>query len=360
MRHGLLCPSLLTLSTLGLAACGEGTTQPNSAADQPAAQQLAVTSNTWLTRRDMPLELVNQTAAVVPNALGQSIVYAIGGQKPGLVPVEAVPMGEVRAYNVATNTWTSKRDMPVARWGMNGAGVINGKIYVTGGWDSKLRPTASVFAYDPTSDTWTRKRDMPAAGGSFGSGVTGVIGGKLYVVSFASYNYVDPLVNFSAYNPTTNSWTKLPKPPDYPVVFVGGGVINKKLYMIGTKWLADAVWGYAEFKVLEYDPITNRWTKKLSWTTESCLPNFPCQIYGPTVVMLSHVYVIQGEPTTNGGPATSFIYDPVTNTWASKPLLTTFSYGSDALAAARVYLNGQPRLEVFGGYRPGNNQQYIP
>ena len=95
-------------------------------------------------------------------------------------------MGEVRAYNVATNTWTSKRDMPAARYGMNGAGVIDGKIYVTGGFaePASQGPSASVFVYNPASNTWTRKRDMPAAGGY---GVTGVIGGKLYVVTFSSY-----------------------------------------------------------------------------------------------------------------------------------------------------------------------------
>ena len=30
------------------------------------------------------------------------------------------------------------------------------------------------------------------------------------------------------------------------------------------------------------------------------------------------------------------------------------------LTAARVFVNGEPRIEVIGGYRPGNNQQYIP
>jgi hypothetical protein len=51
----------------------------------------------------------------------------------------------------------------------------------------------------------------------------------------------------------------------------------------------------------------------------------------------------------------------VGDTWESKPLLTTFSYWDEArLTAARVFLDGKPRVEVIGGYRPGNNQQYIP
>jgi hypothetical protein len=79
MKHRLLLPGLLTLGAFGLTACGEETTEPNTPVDQPTAPQLAVTSNTWLTRRDMPLELVSQAAADVPNPQGQSVVYVIGG-----------------------------------------------------------------------------------------------------------------------------------------------------------------------------------------------------------------------------------------------------------------------------------------
>ena len=159
---------------------------------------------------------------MVPNAAGRSILYAIGGGKVNS-PHHARPIAVsmVRAYNVATNVWTSKQDMPAARWGMNGAGVINGKIYVTGGYTKEgySGVTASLFVYDIASDTWTQKRNMPAAGGD---GVTGVIGGKLYVVSFKG-PYPNPEVNFFRYNPTTDSWTKLPNPTDYSGLNVGGG-----------------------------------------------------------------------------------------------------------------------------------------
>ena len=44
------------------------------------------------------------------------------------------PLAKVTAYNVATNTWTDRRPLPVPLAWSNGAGVINGKIYVSGGF----------------------------------------------------------------------------------------------------------------------------------------------------------------------------------------------------------------------------------
>jgi hypothetical protein len=339
MSYRLLLPGLLTLGAFGLAGCRDEITQPNAVGDRPTDPQLAVTSNTWLPRRDMPLELIHQAAAVVPNAAGQSILYAIAGGKVDGLPGAPVPMGEVRAYNVATNTWTSKKDMPAARYWMNGTGVIGGKIYVTGGFTSMRRPSASVFVYDPASNTWTRKRDMPAAGGN---GITGVIRGKLYVVTIRGGGTVP---NFFRYDPTTDSWTKLPSPTDYPTVAEGGGgVINNKLYLITVA--VDSAFNFTS-KLLVYDPSTNRWTQKP-------LPSFASGVWGGpmTVAMLSRLYVF-GSPI--------FIYDPANDTWATTPLLTKFGYWADyELTAVRVFLDGKPRVEVIGGYIPGNNQQYIP
>jgi len=341
MSSHLLRPGIVTLAVLGLAGCGADTTEPTPPATRaPTTPELAVTSNTWRTQRDMPLDLVSQATAVVPNAAGQSILYAIAGSKAQTIPI--VPMGEVLAYNVATNTWTHKQDMPVARYGMNGAGVINGKIYVTGGFTSKRQPSASVFVYNPASNTWTQKRNMPAPGGG---GVTGVIGGKLYVVTFGP-GLPDTLADFFRYDPTTDSWTKLPSPSKYSALDVGGGVLYEKLYLIGPR-------------VLVYDPVTNQWAKKGS---------FGSGLEGRTVNMLAHLYVFGDSLNIGGVPFPGiFIYDPLSDTWETKPLLTKFDWnGPGALAATRIFLNGQPRVEVIGGLRglisgsPGTNQQYIP
>src|SRR4051794_31934912 len=88
----------MLLATLGCRDNLTGPTATDAGSPVPVATS-EVTSNTWLKRRDMPLDLVSQAAAVIPNAQGQSILYVMGGRKAQSTLL--VPMGEVRAYNVA-------------------------------------------------------------------------------------------------------------------------------------------------------------------------------------------------------------------------------------------------------------------
>ena len=330
-----MATSTLLLSSLACRDDAGSLTEPVVGTPIPIPEA-AVTSNTWIKRADMPLDLVSQAAAVVSNAAGRSILYAIAGRKADVFP--PVPVGEVRAYNVSTNTWDySKKDMPGARYGVNGAGVIKGKIHVAGGFTSNQSrgPSSSLFVYDPAINAWTQKRNMPEGGAA---GVTGVIQGKLYVVTFSS-GLPAGVANFFRYDPATDSWTRLPRPTNYFSLGGGGGVINGKFYLIAPR-------------VLVYDPATNR------WTTKGPLPG---DLTGASVVLLSHLYCLGADSRTGVPIPGIFIYDPNTDTWTRKPLLTPL-IGPDAadLTATRVFLNGQPRVEVVGGSRPSNNLQYIP
>lgn len=347
MRNRPLVNVMLGLSWLTLASCGEQVTEPKAAATAAAVQSVA--SNTWLMRAHMPTNRSELVAATLTNAAGQSEVYGIGGFHLGYGDL----MSQVTAYNVATNTWTFRRPLPVELAQSNGATVINGKIYVSGGYlgggDPDLQPLVSsaLYVYDPATNRWSRKSDMPSIGtGEEGSypgagGVSGVIQGKLYVVTacFGSYSGVgydegcgvySGNALFYSYNPVTDRWTILPRPFDGVFVLSPyvGGVINGKFYVAnGTR-------------VRVYDPASNKWSSKPTLTT-------PLGNYG--AIMLNRLYTISG---------TKFrVYDPVTN---SVTTLAALPSDRGLGAAAKVFLNGQPRLEVLGGMGPGNNLQYIP
>jgi N-acetylneuraminic acid mutarotase len=364
MRYRSLSLAALALSSLALAGCVDEPTQPSGAVEaRPTVPELAVASNTWITRANMPANRTNLATATITNAAGQSVVYAIGGLNPNRVPVATVT-----AYNVATNTWTFRRTLPVPLAGSNGAGVINGKIYVSGGYSDYGGdfPSGRLYMYDPATNTWTRKRDIPMVTSvpgipysdeyyAAGDGVTGVINGKLYVVSgcfqaqdpWGYYETCNPL--FFRYNPATDRWTRLPSPFAKPTYAPSiGGVIAGKFYVMANS--GDTYNAY--FAV--YDPVTNRWTPRNSLGL--------AHSGAGSAVLGGKLYVIGGTRYNAATDAfdkvmLTSVYDPATNLWTRRANMPS---ARTDIAASNVLLNGKPRIEVVGGIAPGNNIQYIP
>jgi N-acetylneuraminic acid mutarotase len=352
--------AVLMLGALGLAACADGATEPSSTPHSNPAVSAAATSGSWLVRANMPANRSGPAMVVLTNAAGQDVVYTIGGLNPNAVPVRTVT-----GYNVATNTWTFRHQLPNPLAGTNGAGVLNGKIYVTGGYGDYggSFPWKTVYMYDPLTNVWTRKRDMPSVDLGYGDreypsggGVTGVISGKLYVVSGAfradePWGYREayhPL--FFRYSPATDRWTRLPAP------FAGtatvspyvGGVIGGKFYvMAGSPYTHDA---YFE----AYDPATNQW-----------VPRTPLGLSRPgaaAAVQDAKLFLFGGTRYNAARDAVETLditiaYDPVTDAWTRR---TSMPSPRSEMEAVKVFVDGKPRVEVVGGNAPGNNLQYVP
>jgi N-acetylneuraminic acid mutarotase len=244
----------LTLSVLVSASCRENTapTQPDTGGALPwTVPALAVTSNSWITRANLPsTERFGLASAVVANAAGQSILYAIGGNA-----ISGGSLSKVQAYNAATNTWTFKASLPKPLYESNGTGVIGGKVYISGGIVSYKAYATTLYMYDPATNIWTRKRDMPNSG--FG-GVTGVISDRLYVLTGCDQEDCYPSqadAFFYRYDPAANQWTVFPTPPSLHSGGVGAA-IGGKFYVAGN--------AYGGRQLDVYDPATNRWTTKAS------------------------------------------------------------------------------------------------
>jgi N-acetylneuraminic acid mutarotase len=343
----LIAVGFLTMMAVSL-GCREDArspTEPVSAAPANTPES-AVTSNTWVARAALPnIERWGLATAVVRNAGGPSILYAIGGKTaPGAT---SGSLSKVQAYNVATNTWTNKASLPVPLFWTNGAGVIDGKIYISGGLAAQDAFQEGLFVYDPAANTWTAKRNMPSTGYH---GVTGVINGKLYVLTGCDQencNLPQLPMAFYRYNPVTDQWATLPIPsqPTPSSSHKGGvaGVIGGKLYVAG---------GQGNTRLDVYDPVTNQWTVKAS------MPRV-CGFAAGTA-LAGKLYVVGGNQLNPDGSVTSCktsVYDPATNAWTTKAAAPTVRAEA---GASRVVVNGEPRIELVGGSRPGNNLQYVP
>jgi hypothetical protein len=317
----------LTLFVLVSASCGENTAPAPPEAREPLATApvLAAASNRWVTRADMPsTERSGLDGAVVTNAAGQSIFYAIGGRS-----LTGGSLSKVQAYNAASNTWSFKASLPVPLYGTNGTGVIGGKIYISGGLRSPRWYQSELYRYDPATNTWAERREMPNSGSG---GVTGVIRDKLYVLT--SCNDEDNCYPasgnafFYRYDPATDEWAVLPTPPS--AGRGAAGVIGGRFYVAGDRG-----------QLLVYDPVINRWATRAPT---------PEALNGPAVTLRAKLYVLGSDSTR--------VYDPATDAWTSTA--PPMPARSGAVAVGKVLVNGQPRIEVVGGRRPGNNLAYLP
>jgi hypothetical protein len=168
----LVAPAFLLFA---LAGCGDrevlGPDQPE-VAGPPAPRFAFAQTNFWARKAPMPTARYTLAVGVVNNVL-----YAVGGG------AQAVSFRTVEAYTPGSDSWTTKALLPEARSLLNGAGTINGVLYVAGGANPQGFATTTLYAYSPSTNTWTTKRPMFL---SAACGASAVLGNKLYVYSSAA------------------------------------------------------------------------------------------------------------------------------------------------------------------------------
>jgi N-acetylneuraminic acid mutarotase len=331
----------LTLTAALLAACNEDMTAPetDTPSAAPVASELAALSGSWTTKADIPDDPhIDVTTAMLPTSGGQSSLYVIGGRSSGS------GVSSVRMYQVGRNSWIRRAEYPIRVYSTNGAGVVNGKIYVSGGLTEFHTTRHELYMYDPATNVWTRKRDMPDY--TWG-GITGVINNKLYVLTCTMQDdcyTVNAPLNLYRYDPATDQWTDLGLSPAQhrPPM---GGTIGGKLYFTGR---SDA--GAALLTV--YDPGTNQWTSRT--------PMNNARFDGAAATLGAKLYILGGWEQHDGNNVhvrTVNVYNPASDSWTKAAPMPTDRTG---YSAERVVLDGKPRIEVVGGAKPGNNQQFTP
>ncbi len=321
----------LVLAAAALAACADGPAEPQDHLPGPV---LATASpGTWTTKAAFPTPRYRLASAVLQNAAGQYSLYTIGGENAG-----NPAMKRVQAYNAATNTWSRKADLPFKRANTNGAAVIGGKIYLTGGSDELFVRRRTLYVYNAASDSWTRGADLPVRSNL---GVTGVIGGKLYVLTGDCADCIPRQSRrLYRYDPATNRWSRK---RDAPHSHVGGigGVIDGMFYV---------AWGARPGgNTLEvYDPSLDRWKTRLHMDYDGQADSTVQGAAG--AVLDKKLYVIGGL----AGDETSSIvkaYDPLTNRWTSRPYINVPRIS--AVAGTVKKSAGKLQIVVAGGSPTG-------
>jgi RNA polymerase sigma factor (sigma-70 family) len=269
--------------------------------------------DTWTKKADMPTARSESSASVVNGK-----IYVIGGwnwNKGG-------NLATAEEYDPVTDIWTKKADMPNARSQLS-ASVVNGKVYVIGGIDSNNNALSTVDEYDPATDIWTKKADMPTARSWLS---TSSINGKIYAIGGI---WGDHLSTVEEYNPVTNSWKRKADLPRR-IHTLSTGVVNGKIYTIGG---VDN--GVVLSTVYEYDPAKDSWTKKSSMLA----PRW--ELCASTVN--GSIYAIGGLSGLDWNTFLSTVeeYDPDADKWTKKTDMPTSRYSSvSGAVAGKIYIIG--------------------
>ncbi|MFD0112491.1 carboxypeptidase regulatory-like domain-containing protein [Streptomyces sp. NPDC058320] len=242
----------------------------------------------------------------------QGKAYSIGGLG------DANIINTVYMYSPDTGAWTVRASAADARYGA-AHGLIDGKIYVVGGWGTDGRPDGKLEIYDPADNTWTTGAPLPhPMGGSAGA----VVDGKLYVVG-GCVQGSDCRSDVWVYDPADNSWAAAPDYPEATFQAACGGV-NGVLYCAGGAQSNGSADAYS------YDPAQEAWTK---------LPNMPADLWGAAYTAADGKLLVSGGVTGHSSALTNagYAYDPVAADWSSLPNALSAVYrGGSGLGLYRI------------------------
>ena len=285
-------------------------------------------------------------------------LYVFGGLAPGWTP-----KGLVYEYDPANDSWTKKKNMPLASHHL-GVTELNGKIYVIGGFVKPAKgPTAwepidNVWEYDPAGDTWKALAPLPK---KRGAPAAVVHGGKIYAVGGAGLHpgsketVVHParphraLGTNEVYDPAANTWKTL---QDMPTARNHGaiGVVNNKIYYLGGRIGNAFITRASNTDIVEvYDPATDQWGPLLA----------PMITPRSAVAWGTHnnrIYVAGGEQRTSAFQRTFRAveaYDPAANRWMALPPMEFPRHG-----LAGAIINGKFHLvsgDAASGGAPGTH-----
>jgi len=224
-----------------------------------------------------------------------------------------------------------------------GVAVVDGKIYAIGGHPYGGVTTDVNEEYDPATDKWISKKSMPGPLAWFG---IAVYQNEIYVIGGAWFLSGSEKNSVWVYNPATDIWNTSKTSMPTPRAGIEANVVDGKIYVISGR-NSDGVTNVTEV----YDPVTD------TWATKTPVPT-PVYSYASAVVD-DKIYVIGGLTQTANNTLQSRIdlnqiYDPKTDTWS---LGTPIPNANGASAGATTSTMAPKRIYVIGG---GLNQVYDP
>jgi N-acetylneuraminic acid mutarotase len=292
--------------------------------DEPVVQPLAPTKITWTTRAPSPIIRAEALRAVVDGK-----VYVFGGFMGDDGPVKRSDV-----YDPVANTWTQLPDLPT-RLTHAGVAVDGRDVYVAGGYVgigatgyNQQFGTKDVWKFNVDTKQWTAMPQMPVA---LAGGGAAVIGRMLHYFGGNDSNRADAGNHYALdLDHPENGWQALAALPD-PRSHFGTAVVDGKIYAIGGQHGNDA--GLTTVATVNsYDPAADM------WSTLASLPVAISHIASAATVLDGRIIIAGGETAHEVSSGRVLLFDPSTNAWSTlTPLpLPRFS-GVDAIVDGVLY-----------------------
>lgn len=223
----------------------------------------------------------------------------------------AIKRGDV--YNPATNRWTRIADMPEAFTHATGV-VVGNQIWFVGGYGGNHpgKSITRVWKYDTVSNSWSRGPDLPLARGAGGAAL---IGNTIYFVGGMDRDRINDRGNLWALdlNNQGRGWVakaSMPTARNHLSVVA----LHGKLYAISGQ-LNQEQNQVALRHVEVYDPVTNTWSRKAD------IPAPRSHVTSAVFTLGGRIVVVGGEHGFNLVNRSIYAYDPDDNQWSSMGLL---------------------------------------
>lgn len=244
-------------------------------------------------------------------------------------------------YN--SGSWISKSPLPEGR-AMMASNVIDGKIYLTGGFYDYGIDTFvfkhTLFIYDPLADSWDTTgtpipytRDISNSGQSVVDGKWYLVGGIDWEERYTGGSWLAvPVARVDAYDPQTDSWelkANLPEPMG------GNGIctLDDKIYITGG--VSGRLGSEKIYKsVYMYDPSKDTWTSKADM-------NYARYAH-VSLAFNGKIYVFGGGSVDWGtNTQTVEVYDPIQDQWTDlSPECPPLSMAGGCVVDSAIYLFG--------------------
>lgn len=266
----------------------------------------------------------------MPAALLEGRLYVAGGFGD-----DRRVLATVEAYDPQADAWSSAPALPEPRH-HHGATVLDGKLYVVGGYSTlgeSWRTERTLFEFDPARGSWRARAPLPQARGAM---AVASAAGRLYVFGGAAegrewnHTYV--------YDPAADAWSEgapMPTAREH----LAAATVGSTIYVSGGRTLSGNNFGVLE----AYSPESDTWRTRSSML-------MPRSGHG-IAAMQGKLYVFGGEDLGRGAVLDHVEeYDPERDAWRRLAGLPGPLTGAGAAAIGST-------IHVVGGSDPSGSTQ---